>query len=439
MSEEEELIVIEEVPTRVKDRVKNTFYWYKDTSDIRYWNGIRLLCKHKKAKNRCIQCNGSDVEYNSNVIDLPPVSDREKDNFYCYKGISVYWNGKILLCKHKKRGGICTQCNEERKEEKKDTSILKELPTRIKNRMKNTFYLEDNIIVFWTGKELQCEHKRRKHLCKECNETDNEESDEETGTESEFDEENEYPKLPTQARYRKKDKFYIYEDRVMFWNGKELLCSHKKREHRCLQCTDIRKDFCEHNKTKYSCVYCAKNRNSFCKLCDFMYVANGQYKPYCFKCYCYLNPDEKIPVRFKQKQHYIRDKIKEKYDDFIYDKPIDGGCSKKRPDFLFDQKTHSTMIEVDEIQHDYHGYSCENKRIMSIFKDLAKRPLVVIRFNPDEYDNKKGCFSFDKKNRLVVNEEEFDVRMEKLLEVLKYHLENIPDKELTIIKLFFDE
>jgi hypothetical protein len=66
-------------------------------------------------------------------------------------------------------------------------------------------------------------------------------------------------------------------------------------------------------------------------------------------------------------------------------KTIDGGCSKKRPDVMIDCLTHTIIIECDENQHQYDNYSCENKRTMELFTDLGNRPMVMIRFNPDEY------------------------------------------------------
>ena len=62
------------------------------------------------------------------------------------------------------------------------------------------------------------------------------------------------------------------------------------------------------------------------------------------------------------------------------------------------------IIECDENAHKYADEICENKRTMQIFEDLAKRPIVIIRFNPDKYkkDDKviRGCFKFDDKNNI---------------------------------------
>ena len=155
-------------------------------------------------------------------------------------------------------------------------------------------------------------------------------------------------------------------------------------------------------------------------MCDSIYVKGCSYFPLCFRCHCLSHPDEKIPRRYKLKQHFIYDKIKEKYSDFIYDKTISGGCSNKRPDFLFDKLTHSVIVEIDEEQHT--SYSCENKRTMSLFEDLGSRPLVMIRFNPDKNKTSIGCFEFNEKNSIILNNSEFQIRIDKLFVVLEESL-----------------
>jgi hypothetical protein len=87
--------------------------------------------------------------------------------------------------------------------------------------------------------------------------------------------------------------------------------------------------------------------------------------------------------------------------------------------------THCIVIECDEHSHDASYYSCENKRIMTIFRDLASRPLIVIRFNPDGYKKKK-CFDFNDKNQIIVNESEWEMRSNALKEEINFHLTHIP-------------
>ena len=124
----------------------------------------------------------------------------------------------------------------------------------------------------------------------------------------------------------------------------------------------------------------------------------------------------------------------------VFDKTIDGGCSRKRPDTFIDVLTHSVVIECDENQH--RNYTCENKRVMEIFQDLGNRPLVVLRFNPDSYTNRDncgvpGCFKTTKSGIFSPSEEW--TRRAKILKLMITHfMKKIPKKEMTICKLFFD-
>jgi hypothetical protein len=139
----------------------------------------------------------------------------------------------------------------------------------------------------------------------------------------------------------------------------------------------------------------------------------------------------------------------------IFDKAVDGGCSKKRPDILIDLLLYSIIIECDEGQH--KNYECENKRTMQLFEDLGNRPLILIRFNPDRYtgdlgsspenNNKvEGCFipltkieDIHKKKFYDINEEEWKRRIDILEEVIRGKMrDDIPEKEIEEIKLFYD-
>jgi len=146
-----------------------------------------------------------------------------------------------------------------------------------------------------------------------------------------------------------------------------------------------------------------------------------------------------MPKRFKSKQNYIDDFLTENLSvNFVYDKAIEGGCSKRRPDWLIDMLTHSIIIECDENQHT--NYSCDNKRTMELFTDLGNRPLIMIRFNPDKYkinDNViNGCFKFNKS--AIVPTEEWGNRKGKLVETIEYYIKNIPNKEVTTEMMYFN-
>ena len=129
----------------------------------------------------------------------------------------------------------------------------------------------------------------------------------------------------------------------------------------------------------------------------------------------------------------------------IHNKPIVGGCSRKRPDFLIDMLTHSIVVEVDESQHNKTYYNCENKRLMEIFQDLGSRPLVMIRFNPDGYVDDKGekhpsCFSMHETWDVpyVKEKKEWAERLKELYKNVSKHIETIPSKEITLEFMYFD-
>ena len=66
----------------------------------------------------------------------------------------------------------------------------------------------------------------------------------------------------------------------------------------------------------------------------------------------------------------------------------------------------------------------------SLNESEKKSQLSMCRFmNINEFDNK---------NNIVVNQEEFDKRFDKLVEKIDYYLENGSEKDIECIKLFYD-
>lgn len=176
-------------------------------------------------------------------------------------------------------------------------------------------------------------------------------------------------------------------------------------------------------------------------------VGKDQYKGYCTRCFIHLFPEESIVKNYKTKEAAVTQFIKECFPDrqLITDKKVEGGCSRFRPDILFDCLTHSVILEVDENQHDTYDCTCENKRLMTLFTDLGERPIVMIRFNPDDYITKDGstvpsCFKYTKKQQLpsVGYQKEWESRLATLKSVLEWHLENVPTREVTVEHLYYD-
>jgi hypothetical protein len=106
------------------------------------------------------------------------------------------------------------------------------------------------------------------------------------------------------------------------------------------------------------------------------------------------------------------------------------------------------IVEVDENQHINYDCSCENKRIMELSQDVDHKPIVFIRFNPDEYTDANGeditsCWGVNKLGLCVVKkskEKEWDARLERLREQVEYWTspENATEKTVEIVELFYD-
>jgi hypothetical protein len=157
-----------------------------------------------------------------------------------------------------------------------------------------------------------------------------------------------------------------------------------------------------------------------------------------------LHPDEDIPRQYRLKEHYIGSAIKQEFGNeltIVYNKSIEGGCSKRRPDIYMDFGSHCIIIEVDENRH--LNYECEEKRMVDLYEDVGFRKCVFLRFNPDGYHigtrRYLTPFSFSNAGALIVDESEMKRRMEQLIERVKYRKNNEPIEELTIEYLFYGD
>ena len=214
------------------------------------------------------------------------------------------------------------------------------------------------------------------------------------------------------------------------------ICEHNKHKANCKDCCGNK--ICEHNKNKQSCSDC--HPELLCTNCNHVYVKNSKFHPLCFNCYCVLNPNAVILKRYKTKEFHIQKSLQENYRDeieFVYDKRIDNGCSKRRPDVRIERFTHTIIIECDEHQH--KNTLCEEKRMMEIFQDLGSRPVVFIRFNPDKYiiNGITVKSAFDKNCKLIKSE--WNKRMNMLYEYIDIFIMNIPEKEVTLKYICYDK
>jgi hypothetical protein len=160
-------------------------------------------------------------------------------------------------------------------------------------------------------------------------------------------------------------------------------------------------------------------------------------------------PEKPVSRNYKTKEYYVVEFVKTKFPNlsWVTDKKITDGCSKRRPDLLLDLGYQIIIIEVDENQHVNYDCSCENKRIMELSQDVGHRPIVFIRFNPDDYTNNNtniaSCWGPDKMGFCVVKkakQNEWVERLNALEQQISYWTtaHNITNKTIEIIQLFYD-
>jgi hypothetical protein len=170
-------------------------------------------------------------------------------------------------------------------------------------------------------------------------------------------------------------------------------------------------------------------------------VVGSKWNPYCFRCYCVLNPDAVIPRKYKLKEHHVVDKLKENFQEKFtmrFDKIVEGGCSRRRPDVAIDFGSHCLMIEIDENKHT--NYSCEEKRMVELYEDVGFRKIVFLRFNPDRYKDGSAVypspFRYTRAGILHLEETEFNRRMDQLMERIRAHRVE-PTDQITVEYLFY--
>ena len=211
------------------------------------------------------------------------------------------------------------------------------------------------------------------------------------------------------------------------------------------------------NKKEDESLFCIKHKidgmvivkNKLCKtyLCDT--IGKEKYEGYCLYCFANLFPEKNIVKNYKTKERTVVEYILKNFAEYTWvtDKKIEGGCSRRRPDLLLDIGEQILIIEIDENQHQNYECICENKRLMEISQDLGHRPIIFIRFNPDEYiENNKiveSCWKLNKDGLCILKNnkiEEWNYRLNILNNHIKHwsNLENITNKTIEIIFLFYN-
>ena len=176
---------------------------------------------------------------------------------------------------------------------------------------------------------------------------------------------------------------------------------------------------------------------------------SDKYKGYCLRCFMFMFPDQQNARNYKTKERAVADIVLENFPDvdWIADKVVSGGCSRRRPDLLLDLGHQVVICEIDENQHQDYDCSCENRRLMEISQDVGHRNIIFIRFNPDDYiradgtkvtscwgQNDKGVCEIKKKKR-----DEWTMRLKTLVNTIQYWCDHKSEKLIEVVQLWFDE
>jgi hypothetical protein len=222
----------------------------------------------------------------------------------------------------------------------------------------------------------------------------------------------------------------------------------------CLEC---KKRPVFNNQGEKTALYCATHKkegmvnvkDKTCKSEWCLTLVKEKYDGYCLFCFMNLFPDKPVSRNYKTKEFAVVDHVKNNFPNmnWIADKIVSGGCSKRRPDLLLDLGYQIIIIEIDENQHIEYDCSCQNKRIMELSQDLGHRPIVFIRFNPDDYEkdgkNITSCWGQDKKGICVVKKSkktEWNERLTVLKQTINYWINpaNTTSKTIETIQLYYD-
>jgi len=132
--------------------------------------------------------------------------------------------------------------------------------------------------------------------------------------------------------------------------------------------------------------------------------------------------------------------------DWVADRRIAGGCSRRRPDLLLDLGSHIIIVEVDENKHTQYDCTCEHRRLMELSLDLGHRPIIFIRFNPDGYTDVssgvhvRSCWRQSRTGLMQVmpsKQAEWEERLSVLTQQISFWVEFGTDKTVEIVELFY--
>ena len=354
--------------------------------------GGTSICEHRKRRSTCKECGGTSI------------CEHMKQKKSCKECGFGY-----VLCKHLKTKAQCKECG--------GSAFCQH--GKYKSHCREC------------GGSVFCQHGKEKNYCKECG--------------------------GISICEHGKRKAQCIDC------GGTSICEHRKRRSTCKECGGT--SICEHGKQKTICIECGgsqmcihNKKKKFCRLCDGSKLCkstwcettgNSKYEYYCLACFVNNPENQNKPIihNYKTKEKEVVNRIRETFTHFTWvaDKKVQDGCSRRRPDLLLDMGSHIIIIEVDENKHTDYDCSCEHKRLMELSHDLHHRPIIFIRFNPDDYTNQEGkliksCWKLNKlgiMNIMKSKENEWEERINILKQQINYWINNPTEKTIEIIELFY--
>jgi hypothetical protein len=117
-------------------------------------------------------------------------------------------------------------------------------------------------------------------------------------------------------------------------------------------------------------------------------------EPLCWGCFTAQFP-ERAKLKVRKEHHVIADIqrrlpwLPERAEQVVWDCPVPGGCTLKRPDMLYRFGDRYVQLEVDENGHEDKSCADEDTRLELIAADVGL-PGLVVRINPDH----DSCFGW---------------------------------------------
>jgi len=187
-----------------------------------------------------------------------------------------------------------------------------------------------------------------------------------------------------------------------------------------------------------------KNKRCLNESCDTI-VHTAKYEGYCRPCFGDMFPDRPVVRKHKIKELAVTNFLKRAFPSVPWTCNRVIGVSRRMPDMLCDLGEQVLIVEVDENQHATYSKTDENKRMMELSGDVGHRPVVFIRFNPDDYVDADGvkhtsCFAINKQGVMTVKKcklIEWEQRLSTLRGTVEHWMRQRTPNPVEVVSLFF--